>query len=146
MIGSEDDPHTFAAKCFDTWGRGRVVGDGRVKRGEWQDSLQAHDPDLAAVGDAHELFAGARDVAQDVPPPIEPIVSFALGITLTDTPVHRVELVLPDQLPYLQELDSITQNRDVRYTYDGCAVNNFTVDSRAMGCLLATWQQNGLAE
>lgn len=89
---------------------------------------------------------GPTVTAQDVPPPIEPIVSFALGITLTDAPVHRVELVLPEQLPYLQELDSITQNRDVRYTYDGCAVNNFTVDSRAMSCLLATWQQNGLAE
>ena len=89
---------------------------------------------------------GPTITAQDVPPPIEPMVSFALGIKTTDKPVHRVELVLPEQLPYLEDLDSITQGREVRYNYDGCAINNFTVDSRAMGCLVATWQRNGLAQ
>jgi trimethylamine--corrinoid protein Co-methyltransferase len=88
---------------------------------------------------------GPTVTAQDVPPPIEPVVSFALGIKTTDQPVLRVELVLPEQLPYLEELDTITQGREVRYNYDGCAINNFTVDSRAMGCLYATWQRNGLA-
>lgn len=88
---------------------------------------------------------GPTITAQDVPPPIEPIVSFALGIETTDRPVLRVELVLPEQLPYLEELDTITQGHPVRYNYDGCAINNFTVDERAMGCLYATWQRNGLA-
>ena len=88
---------------------------------------------------------GPTLTAQDVPPIIEPIVSFALGIRITDRPVLRVELVLPEQLPYLEELDTITQGVQVRYNYDGCAINNFTVDSRAMGCLVATWQRNGLA-
>lgn len=88
---------------------------------------------------------GPTLTAQDVPATIEPIVSFALGIKTTDRAVLRVELVLPEQLPYLEELDTITQGRQVRYNYDGCAINNFTVDSRAMGCLVATWQRNGLA-
>lgn len=88
---------------------------------------------------------GPTITAQDVPAVIEPIVSFALGIETTDRPVLRVELVLPQQLPYLEELDSITQERPVRYNYDGCAINNFTVDERAMGCLTATWKRNGLA-
>jgi trimethylamine--corrinoid protein Co-methyltransferase len=89
---------------------------------------------------------GPTVTAQDVPTLIEPIVSFALAIQTTDAIVHRVELVLPQQLPYLEALDSITQGREVRYTYDGCAVNNFTVDARAMECLLATWRRNGLEE
>lgn len=89
---------------------------------------------------------GPTVTAQDVPPLIEPLVSFALAITLTDQPVHRVELVLAEQLPYLEELDSITQGVPVRYAYDGCAVNNLTVDARAMDCLLATWRRNGLEE
>ena len=38
---------------------------------------------------------GPTITAQDVPPIIEPIVSFALGIKTTDRPVLRVELVLP---------------------------------------------------
>lgn len=88
---------------------------------------------------------GPTVTAQDVPPAIEPIVSFAHAIQVTDRPVLRVELVLPGQLPYLEELATITQDRQVRYNYDGCAINNFTVDERAMGCLYATWQRNGLA-
>ena len=87
---------------------------------------------------------GPTVTAQDVPPLIEPIVSFARGIQITDKPVHRVELVLPGQLPFLEELDSITQGREVRYNHDGCAINNFTIDARATGCLMATWQRNGL--
>ena len=50
---------------FRYWGRGRGVGHERVKRRERQDGLQAYDPDLAAVGDAHELLAGVRDAAQE---------------------------------------------------------------------------------
>ena len=102
----------------------------------------------------HVLSQGSRAVAgrfgpamtaQDVPPPIEPVESLALAIKTTDRVVHRVELILGEQLPYLEALDSINQGREVRYTANGAAINNFTMDARAAGTVLATWQRNGLA-
>ena len=82
--------------------------------------------------------------AQDVPPPIEPLVSFAEAIRLTDKSAMGVELILPEQLPYLEELYTIATGQQCRYRADGYALNRFTVDARAAACLWAIWKRNGL--
>ncbi|MCL6429327.1 MAG: trimethylamine methyltransferase family protein [Anaerolineae bacterium] len=75
--------------------------------------------------------------AQDVPPPIEPILSTVEVMKLTDKIKHCPELMLPSQLPYLEALETIMAGRETRYHSNGCSVNHFTLDERAAGCLLA---------
>jgi len=81
--------------------------------------------------------------AQDVPPPIEPIVSTVETMKLTDKIRTCPELMLASQLPYLEELETIMSGQQVRYHTNGCSVNHFTLDERAAGCLLAV-AGNGL--
>jgi trimethylamine:corrinoid methyltransferase-like protein len=81
--------------------------------------------------------------AQDVPPPIEPIVSTVEVMKLTDKIAQCPEMILAGQLPYLEELETIMTGRQVRYHTNGCSVNHFTLDERAAECLLAV-ARNGL--
>ena len=69
--------------------------------------------------------------AQDVPPPIEPILSTVETMKLTDKITGCPELMLAHQLPYLEELETIMTGRQVRYHTNGCSVNHFTLDERA---------------
>ncbi|MHB0859451.1 MAG: trimethylamine methyltransferase family protein, partial [Anaerolineae bacterium] len=89
---------------------------------------------------------GAVMTATDIPAPIEPIVSYAETLKLTDKPLVPTELILPGQVPFLEELNSIAAGRHVPYDQDGCAPSRFTVDARAAGCVLAVWQRNGLRQ
>jgi len=82
--------------------------------------------------------------AQDVPSPVEPLVSFAEAIKLSDRATVGVELILPEQLPYLEDLFTIARGEQVYYRSDGYALNRFTVDARAAGCLMAIWERRGL--
>jgi trimethylamine--corrinoid protein Co-methyltransferase len=81
--------------------------------------------------------------AQDVPPPIEPLVSTVEAMKLTDKIRRCPELILAPQLPYMEELETIMQDRQVRYHANGCSLSNFTMDERACQCLLAV-AKNGL--
>jgi trimethylamine:corrinoid methyltransferase-like protein len=81
--------------------------------------------------------------AQDAPPPIEPILSTVETMRLTDKIRRCPELILPEQLPYLEELETIMSGETVTYHTNGCSVNHFTMDERACGCLLAV-AKNGL--
>ena len=82
--------------------------------------------------------------AQDVPSAIEPLVSFAEAIRLTDKQTTGVELILPEQLPYLEDLYTIATGQQCHYRADGYALNRFTVDARGAACLWAIWERNGL--
>jgi trimethylamine--corrinoid protein Co-methyltransferase len=62
---------------------------------------------------------------------------------LTDKIAGCPELMLAEQLPYLEDLETIMAGRQVRYHTNGCSVNHFTLDERAAGCLLAV-ARNGL--
>jgi len=81
--------------------------------------------------------------AQDVPYSIEPIASTVEALKLTDKIHHCPELMLAEQLPYLEELETLLNDRPVRYHVNGCSVNHFTMDERACRCLLAV-ARNGL--
>ncbi len=81
--------------------------------------------------------------AQDAPPPIEPILSTVETMKLTDKINGCPELILAEQLPYLEELETIISGSEVKYHTNGCSVNHFTMDERACECLVAV-AQNGL--
>ncbi len=87
---------------------------------------------------------GPALAAQDIPSPIEPLIAVAEAIKITDKPVKAVELVLPGQLPFMEELETISQNKQVRYTTSGTSIDRFTIDSRGAGMLMITNQRNGL--
>ncbi len=93
-------------------------------------------PEVVALGPAM--------TAQDVPFAVEPLVSFAEAIKLSDKEAVGVELILPEQLPYLEELFTIARGEQVFYRSDGYALNRFSVDARAAGCLMAIWERRGL--
>ncbi|MHB0859452.1 MAG: trimethylamine methyltransferase family protein [Anaerolineae bacterium] len=81
--------------------------------------------------------------AQEVSPAIEPIRSTVEVMRLTDKIRHCPEMMLAEQLPYLEELETILKGEQVRYHTNGCSVNHFTLDERAADCLLAV-ARNGL--
>lgn len=82
--------------------------------------------------------------AQDLPSPIEPLVAVAEAIKITDKPLAAVELVLQGQLPFMEELETISQGKQVRYTSSGTSIDRFTIDARGAGMLLITLKRNGL--
>jgi trimethylamine---corrinoid protein Co-methyltransferase len=82
--------------------------------------------------------------AQDVPPPIEPLVGVAEAIKTTDKQVLAVELVLGDQLPFMEELETISRGQQVRYRNAGTSIDRFTIDARGARHLMVTWRRNGL--
>ena len=81
--------------------------------------------------------------AQDVPPEIEPIVATVEVMKLSDKIRTCPELMLAEQLPFLEELETIIRGEQVRYHTNGCSVNHFAMDERAADCLLAV-ARNGL--
>lgn len=82
--------------------------------------------------------------AQDVPVEIEPIVSAVTVMKLTDKLRSCPELMIGNQLPYIDEIETIMAGEEHRRRADGCSVNRFTVDERAAGCLMAIHERNGL--
>lgn len=89
------------------------------------------------------IHTGPCMTAQDAPAPIEPIVSAVETMKLTNKIQHCPELMQAAQLPYMEELETIMQNKQARYHTNGCSVTRFTIDERAAECLLAV-ARNGL--
>ncbi|MBI2440984.1 MAG: trimethylamine methyltransferase family protein [Lentisphaerae bacterium] len=90
--------------------------------------------------------SGPCMTAQDVPAPIEPIVSTVETLKLTDKIRHCPEMILGAQLPYLEELETLMNGTPTVYRASGCSVNRFTLDERAAECLLAVHKRNGLEQ
>ena len=87
---------------------------------------------------------GPALAASDVPYAVEPLVGVAEAIRTTDKEVLAVELVLAGQLPFMEELETISRGQQVRYTTAGTSIDRFTIDARGAQMLLTTWRRNGL--
>lgn len=85
-------------------------------------------------------------VANDIPPEVEPVVSMAETMKLTDKPFAGIEIMLPGQLPFIEELHTIYEGQQVKYTHSFASMTKFTLDSKAAQCMVEVAERNGLEQ
>ena len=80
----------------------------------------------------------------ELPPVVEPIISLANSLKLTDKPFSEIELMMPGQLKYIEELHSIKEDRPVKYHHYFASMTRFTLDESAAGIMEEIDKANGL--
>jgi len=86
----------------------------------------------------------SQDIEQSIAPVLEPIVSLASGFALTDKPFSEIELMMPGQLKFIEQLHGIRENREVRYHHYFASMTRFTLDARAAAILMEIDKANGI--
>jgi len=132
--------------------RGEAVGHNYTCYYDWTEGIRrpAGLEDIRRVVRAWQMIpeiiqTGPCMTAQDVPMEIEPLVSTVEAMKLTDKIRGLPEMMLGEQLPFLEELGHVLKDgKQPPIRYSGCSVNRFTVDGRAASCLMATHERNGL--
>lgn len=75
---------------------------------------------------------------------IEPIVSLADAFKISDKPFSEIEIMMPGQLKYIEELHSIKEGKTIKYHHYFASMTRFTLDERAAGIMVEIDQANGL--
>jgi len=131
--------------------KGYGIGRNIVKHYDWRSGIsrQAVMQDNIDIMKAGQMLNEVTAVAplftaNDVPFMIEPIVGTAHALKISDKPFTAIEMMMGEQLPYLEELETIKMGKQVRYTSAFASMTRFTLDERAAFCLENTWRRNGL--
>ena len=131
--------------------KGYSVGRNIVKKVDWKskDSRQAVMADNIEIMKACHVLPDVVAVAplytgSDVPGAIEPIVGTAYALKISDKPFGGMEMMMGEQLPWLEALETIKKGEEVRYTAGWASITRFTLDRRAASCLEAIYLKNGL--
>lgn len=129
---------------------GESVGHNMTLYYDWNEGVRrrATLEDIRRVASAWHMipeigYTGPCMTAQDVPPPIEPLVSTVEVMRVTSKIYNCPEMILAAQLPYIEELEAIMKDKPVKYYGNGCSMTRFTIDDRAADCLVAV-AKNGL--
>jgi trimethylamine--corrinoid protein Co-methyltransferase len=75
---------------------------------------------------------------------IEPIVSLGNAFKISDKPFAEIELMMPGQLKFIEELHSIKEGREIKYHHYFASMTRFTLDQRAAGVMVEIDEANGL--